>query len=221
MARGKGIEVGFSGDNTALKKSIKDSERALAQFSRSVKATGRVMGAGLKAASKAGAAAIGAVGVAAAAGVRDVARLDTGVREIATLLGDVNDADLSRIRGEVEALSREFGVGAQQVAAAYYDALSAGIPADAVSGFLGDAGRFAVAGVTDLGSSVDLLTSALNAFGLGAADAGRVSDVLFGAVRAGKTTVDEIARSFFQVGPVAASVGAEVEEVAAWLASSP
>ena len=43
-------------------------------------------------------------------------------------------------------------------------------------------------------------------------------DVMFATVRAGKTTVKEIADSFSNMAPIASAVGVDLETISAWLA---
>lgn len=104
---------------------------------------------------------------------------------------------------------------AGDITQAAYQAISAGIdPSDAVA-FLDAASKTAVAGATSLTTSVDLLTSAANAYKIQGVDAARASDVLFATVRAGKTTIDELAQSIGQAAPAAAQFGVRIEELGA------
>ena len=58
--------------------------------------------------------------------------------------------------------------------------------------FLKTAQKGAVGGVSDLETAVDGLSSVVNAFGKESIDAGRASDIMFTAVKQGKTTFAEI-----------------------------
>ena len=59
--------------------------------------------------------------------------------------------------------------------------------------------KLAKGGFTDGAKAVDVLTTAINGYGLQAEDATRVSDLLITTQNLGKTTVDELASS---MGPV-------------------
>jgi len=64
-------------------------------------------------------------------------------------------------------------------------------------------------------TAADGLTSALNAYGAGADKAESYSDALFTAMRAGKTTVGQLASSLGKVAPTAAQVGVSFDELLA------
>lgn len=165
-----------------------------------------------KAGAVAGAAAIGK-------GVFDFTSFERGLNEVFTLIPDAGAQTFAELESQTKNFAKEFGVLPDQVIPSLYDSLSAGVPPDNVFAFLEDANKFAKAGATDLGTAVDGLTSTMNAYGLGAEDTSRVSDALFTAVRLGKTTVDELSSSMFQVAPIAASVGVPIEQVSAAFAT--
>ena len=111
------------------------------------------------------------------------------------------------------------GVGAADIAEATYQAISAGQST-------GDAVAFAGAGVhagsgggfTSSASAVDILTTALNAYGLGADEAGHVSDVLLTTQNLGKTSVDELSSSMGKVIPLASAYNVSLENLSSGLA---
>ena len=71
---------------------------------------------------------------------------------------------------------------------------------------------------TSSSSAVDILTTALNAYGLGADKAGHVSDVLLTTQNLGKTSVDELSASMGRVIPLAAAYKVNVENLSSGLA---
>jgi TP901 family phage tail tape measure protein len=96
---------------------------------------------------------------------------------------------------------------------ALYQALSAGVePAKAIE-FVGESAKFAKAGLTDAFTAVDVLTTALNAYGLEAGKAGDISDILFTTIKLGKTTGQELASTLGDVIPTAATLGVGMEEI--------
>lgn len=162
-----------------------------------------------------------AAGAAAAfgKGITDFADFERGMNEVFTLIPDAGQETFDKLTQQSKDFAAEFGVLPDQVIKPLYDSLSAGVPPDNVFDFLESANAFSKAGAVDLATSVDALTTGVNAFGLEAGDAERVSDSLFTAVKGGKTTVEELAASLFQVAPVAGSFGIQVEEVSAALAT--
>ena len=175
-----------------------------------------------KSISKAKVALLGfgaAVGGTVLSATREFQKFETGFREVGTLLGDISDNELDKLQKDIREVAKTFGEDTTVVSRAFYDSISAGIAnAETAKDFASAAAKFATAGATDISTGVDLLSSALNAYQLKAEDATRVSDIMFATVRAGKTTVPELAHSFAQFGPPAASLGVKIEEVSAWLA---
>jgi len=102
---------------------------------------------------------------------------------------------------------------------ALYQALSAGVPKENAISFLRVASQSAIAGLTDVETAVDGLTSVLNAYKMNASEVGKVSDVLFSGVKLGKTTFDDLANSMFNVAPLAAAMNVPLEEVTAAVAT--
>ena len=190
----------------------------LRQAAKDIEGFGDKASKGLRIVGTAGLAAGAALTGLAVSSVKEFRELDKGVREIMTLIPGATEEMVTAMRQDVSGFSREFGIAGTEAATAYYDAISAGVGEDALPAFMTDAGRLAVAGATDIGSSVDLLTSSLNAFEFEADQAGRVSDVMFATVKSGKTTIEELGASFSNIGPIAAEAGVEIEEVGAWIA---
>ncbi len=189
------------------------------QLSRTLKtATGGIdkFAAGAQKAMRAAGVAIAA---ATAKGVRDFARFSKQVGEVGTLLGGPTSRAMDKLADDVRGVAKAFGQSTEQVSKAFYDSISAGVAnAETAAGFASTAAKFATAGATDIATGVDALTSAMNAFKVDVADADKVSDTFFATVRAGKTTVPELAASFSQAGPVAAQLGLDLEELLGWVA---
>lgn len=164
--------------------------------------------------------AVGA-GVAAGAGaaLTEWAGFERGMNEVFTLLPGMSKSAHKKMIGDVRAFSREFKVLPDQVVPALYQALSAGVPPGNVFDFLETAQKAAVGGVSDLKTSVDGLSSVVNAYGDDMIDAERASDLMFTTVRLGKTDFGQLSASLFNVIPTAASLGVKFEDVSAALAT--
>ena len=161
----------------------------------------------------AGVAIVG-IGIAATKMASD---FDTGMREVATLLPGVEGV-VEDLGDDVLELSKRFGIDAVEATGALYQAISAGVPQDNVMTFMEIASKAAIGGVTDLETAVDGITSVVNSFGEETVSAQQASDIMFTAVRLGKTNFEELSASLFQIIPTAASLGMSFEDVAASLA---
>ena len=161
-------------------------------------------------------AAIAAVGGAfAGKALVNAARFQKQLAEVRTLLPELTDKGFARLRDEVLAFSDELGIATDKAIPALYQAISAGVPRDNVIEFMQTAARASIGGITELEVAVDGITSVINAYGTDVLSAQRASDLMFTAVRLGKTTFDELAQSLFNVVPIAAASGVRFEEITA------
>jgi TP901 family phage tail tape measure protein len=136
-----------------------------------------------------------------------------GMAEVSTLLDKETMPLMGRLSNEAIELGQRFGQSTDIMSKATYQAISAGINARESSKFMGIAGKLAVGGVTDMETAVDGLTSIKNAWGLTMGDMTKVSDQMFVAMRAGKTTIGELSNSIGQVAPIAAQMGIGLDQV--------
>jgi TP901 family phage tail tape measure protein len=160
--------------------------------------------------------AIGSMAIKAASDV------EKGISEVVTLFGKTGEEATSlskKLSSGVGELSNELGVAQDVLVNGLYNAISAGVPEDNVFDFMRVATKASIAGVTDVNTAVDGITTGLNAFGLEASEAGRVADSMFAAVQGGKTTFEELSQAMFNVAPSAAAAGVSMEEVNAGIAT--
>lgn len=151
--------------------------------------------------------------------VTAAAAFETRMAEVSTLV-DTTTFNIELLAGRLRELSSEFGSPATQQAAAAYQVISAGAgSATEAIELLDAANRLAIGGVTDVATAADGLTSVLNAYGMEAADAADVSDVLFVGMRAGKTTIGELSSTLGRVAPLAAQAGVGFDELVASIAA--
>ena len=80
------------------------------------------------------------------------------------------------------------------------------------------ASEAAIGGVTSLETAVDGITSVVNAYGEEAIGAQEASDLMFTAVKLGKTDFESLSAALFNIVPTAASMGVKFEEIAAAMA---
>ena len=146
--------------------------------------------------------------------VASFSEFETKMAEISTLLSDTSDMDA--LTQAVRRASEEFASAPVEQAQALYQIISAGASSAAeATQVLTAANKLALGGVTEVATAADGLTSILNAYGPAVGSATDVSDALFVAMRAGKTTIGELSASIGQVAPIAAQVGVSLEEVLA------
>lgn len=133
-------------------------------------------------------------------------------------IADTTKVPLESLSSQVLQVSGDMHIGANEIAEAAYQAISAGQDTGNAVAFAGQASMLATAGFTSSASAVDILTTALNAYGKGADEAGHVSDVLLTTQNLGKTSVDELAGSMGRVIPLAAAYNVSLENLSSGLA---
>lgn len=133
-------------------------------------------------------------------------------------IADTTKVPLESLSSQVLQVSGDMHIGANEIAEAAYQAISAGQDTGNAVAFAGQASMLAKAGFTSSASAVDILTTALNAYGKGADEAGHVSDVLLTTQNLGKTSVDELAGSMGRVIPLAAAYNVSLENLSSGLA---
>ena len=210
-ARERAILVKILGDAAGLGRALSESDRKLSGLEKRFAQAGRI----IRAASVAGAAAVAGIGVAS---VKMAFDFDRSMREVNTLLGRPA-AGFEELKSQVLDLSIRMGRTASETVPALYQAISAGVPAGNVLAFLATANESAVGGVTDLSVAVDALTTATNAFGSQGLTAEDAADILFTAVKGGKTTFDELAGTIGRVAPLASGAGVSFAETTASIAT--
>ncbi|KAF0092170.1 MAG: phage tail tape measure protein family [Fusobacteria bacterium] len=138
--------------------------------------------------------------------------------KISTLYGGI-DVDTNNLKKSIMSLSNQTGIAANEIAGGYYEALSAGLPVTNdmkdTTEFMTQAIQLSKGGFTDTASAVNVMTSAINAYGLEAKDSKRISDVLITTQNLGKTTVDELSKSMGNVIPTAKAYGVNIEQLGA------
>lgn len=187
---------------------------------------GEVTAAGATAGQSLGKSLIGAVGkILAAAGIGKMLQaaftegsaFETAVAKVGTI-ADTTKVPIGELKEQISDLSGTMGIAAGDLAEATYQAISAGQDTGDAVAFAGQAAKLAAAGFTSSSSAVDILTTALNAYGLGADKATHVSDVLLTTQNLGKTSVDELSASMGRVIPLAAAYKVNVENLSSGLA---
>ena len=150
---------------------------------------------------------------AGTASVKTAADFETAMAKVQTIADE--SVSFEGLRDGILELSTESGVAATDVAENVYNAISAGQEtADAV-GFVATATKLATAGFADSADALDILTTTLNAYGMEADQATKVSDILVQTQNMGKTTVGDLASSMGKIIPTAKAANVELEQIAA------
>lgn len=140
------------------------------------------------------------------------AQFEASIAKVSTI-ADTSQVSLSTIESYIMALSRSTGQGAGDLTEATYQAISASVDTAYAVKFVDEANKLAVGGFTQQATAADVLTTAINAYGLAVSEATQVSDMLITTQNLGKTTVDELAQNMGRVIPLAAAYNVEMDNL--------
>jgi TP901 family phage tail tape measure protein len=114
---------------------------------------------------------------------------------------------------EILNIAKMTGEGTDVLVKGLYQIISASFSASESLELLATGSKAALAGFTDTETSIDSITTVLNAWGLSAEDGMRIADTFFNTVKAGKTTFEQYGRSVSEVAPIASQAGISFEDI--------
>jgi len=153
-----------------------------------------------------------ATGGVLTASVKGASDFTDGMSKMSTLF-DTTQHSVEDLSNQFLDLSSKTGISASELAEAGYQALSAGQNVEDVAGFVETAGNLAKVGFTSASTSVDILTTALNAYGDEAGTAEEIANKLVRTQNLGKTTIDELGSSMGRVIPTASAMGVNIDNL--------
>lgn len=167
-------------------------------------------------------AGVAAFSAALAVSLPLASEFQTALRAISAE-SDLTTTDLKEIGDGLLGVSDDLGVSATALAKASYDIVGASVRGGEANSAVVDLARqsaeLAGAGMSNVAVAADTLTSALNAYGLSAVSATRVSDILFQTTNVGKISLDQMGGSMNTVFPLAAALGVNLETLGASVAA--
>ena len=128
-------------------------------------------------------------------------------------IADTTQVPIGDLKESILNLSDDTGVAASSIAESAYQAISAGQSTGKAVNFVTESTKLAKGGFTDAATSVDTLTTILNAYGDKAGDVTSVSDKLIMTQNLGKTTVDQLGASMGKIIPTANMYGVSLDNI--------
>ena len=158
--------------------------------------------------------AVAAGGAAAGLGVavKEAGNFDHAMREVWTLT-DWTSEKFDAMGQSILRASTAVPDSAGSMAKALYSLVSAGREGAGQFEILKAASKLGVAGVSDTSEAMGLLVSFMNAFGIESKDAMKSADMLFATVKAGQTTLSQMAQYIPVIFPTAKTIGGDPREV--------
>ena len=153
------------------------------------------------------------IAAAGTAAVKTAADFDSAMSKVAAVSGATGD-ELDALRDKAREMGAKTKFSASEAADAMnYMAMAGWKTGDMLEGIEGIMNIAAASG-EDLATTSDIVTDALTAFGLTAADSGHFADVLAAASSNANTNVSMMGETFKYCAPVAGSLGFSCEDTA-------
>nr|WP_202447225.1 phage tail tape measure protein [Streptomyces sp. SID5468] len=198
LGRSTGVKTAMRDVKAELGTTAAEGETSFTKFGRLGSAA--IAGIGMAAAG----AAIGAVKMAADFQTQ-MTRVRTGAGETAGNMKMVSDGIL--------AMAGQVGMSTQQLTTGLYTVESAGYHGADALNVLRNSAMGAKVGAADLGTVTDAVTTAMNAYKMGAGQAAAVTNALIGTEAEGKTNMEALAGSMANILPTAAAAHVGLNEV--------
>lgn len=191
------IKQGFSIDN--IEEATKRAEQRLNQSRQ------RLLGAA-------------AMGAALLAPAKMASDFSASMSNVSTLI-DTTAESMADMKNQVLDMGDRVPVALDDLTGSLYDIRSAGISAGDAMNVLEGSARLAVAGLGDSKEATDLVTSSINAFNLKGEEQARIYDIIFKAVKNGKTTISGLSQGFGAVAGTVANAHVKIDEYMASVAA--
>lgn len=157
-------------------------------------------------------ASVAVMGLGTAA-VKTAADFDSAMSQVAAVSGATGD-DFDALRDKAREMGAKTKFSASEAAEAMnYMAMAGWKTEDMLDGIEGIMSLAAASG-EDLATTSDIVTDALTAFGLSAADSGHFADILAAASSNANTNVAMMGETFKYCAPIAGAMGYTAEDVA-------
>ena len=146
------------------------------------------------------------------AAIKTAADFDSQMSKVKAISGATED-EFAQLESKAREMGKQTKYSATESGEAFeYMAMAGWKTDDMLNGISGIMSLAAASG-EELGTTSDIVTDALTAFGLSAKDAGHFADVLAAAATNSNTNVSMLGESFKYAAPVAGSLGYSVEDV--------
>lgn len=145
--------------------------------------------------------------------VKTAADFDSAMSQVAAVSGATGD-DLDALRDKAREMGSKTKFSASEAAEAMNYMAMAGWKTEDMLGGIEGIMNLAAASGEDLATTSDIVTDALTAFGLSAADSGHFADVLAAASSNANTNVSMMGETFKYAAPIAGALGFSVEDTA-------
>ena len=197
-----GITIELDADTSALVKKLDGVSRQIGNIGKSFERVGTNLTQNVTVPIAAG----------FGAAIKTAADFDSQMSKVKAISGATED-EFAQLESKAREMGKQTKYSATESGEAFeYMAMAGWKTEDMLNGISGIMSLAAASG-EELGTTSDIVTDALTAFGLSAKDAGHFADVLAAAATNSNTNVSMLGESFKYAAPVAGSLGYSVEDV--------
>ncbi len=197
-----GITIELDADTSALVKKLDGVSRQIGNIGKSFERVGTNLTQNVTVPIAAG----------FGAAIKTAADFDSQMSKVKAISGATED-EFAQLESKAREMGKKTKYSATESGEAFeYMAMAGWKTEDMLSGIEGIMSLAAASG-EELGTTSDIVTDALTAFGMGADQAGHFADVLAAAATNSNTNVSMMGESFKYAAPVAGSLGYSVEDV--------
>jgi len=200
--------VRIQGDTSGLTASLKQASQSMQNVGKSMQSAGKSMSMYIT-------APLVAAGTAAFNLQKD---FEASMSKINGLVG-VSQEQVSKWSQEILKLAPSLGKAPKELADGLFFITSAGIKGAEAMDVLTASAKASAAGLGETATIADLVTSAMNAYGVENLSAASATDILVAAVREGKAEAASLAGAMGQVLPIASEMGVSFDQVGASVAA--
>lgn len=191
-----------------------DTKIDIDSFQKGIASIGKIAAKGIQATAKIMTAAAAGIGTIGAAAIKVGSDFEAAMSKVEAISGATGE-DLAALTEKAKEMGASTKFSATESANAFeYMAMAGWKTADMLDGIEGIMNLAAASG-EDLALTSDIVTDALTAFGMSAADSTHFADILAQASSNANTNVSMLGETFKYVAPVAGALGYTAEDTAA------
>lgn len=174
----------------------------------------KTVGSGIESVGREVSKASAVVATGFGAAIKTTMDFDTQMSQVKSLVKGISDDEFTQLRNKAREMGKETKFSATEAAEGLSYMALAGWNTEEMLAGIEPVLRLAIASGADLGTTSDIVTDALTAFGLTAKDTSHFVDVLAETSRSSNTNVEMLGESFKYAASLAGSMNMSVDDVA-------
>ena len=200
MTNEEQLLIAIKADTTNLMSGLKTAGAGVSDFSKKISGIGKGM-------TIAGAAILTGFGMA----IKTASKFEQSMANTASVASATGE-ELEKMSDYAREMGEQSVFSASQAADAMYYLASAGMDTEEIMGALEGTLALAAATASDLSYTSASVAASLSQFSLDASEAGRIANIFAAGISNSQATMEKLTTSMSYVGPMAYSMGMEIED---------